>query len=43
MFTSSEDIAAVSQSQGFDASVDSVALEEYDYFENADRPRERFL
>jgi hypothetical protein len=39
MLTSSEDIIGASQSQGFDVSVDSLALEEYDYFETADRPR----
>jgi len=39
MLTSSEDIIGASQSQGFDVSVDSLALEEYDYFENAERPR----
>lgn len=39
MLTSSEDIIGASQSQGFDVSVDSLALEEYDYFENAERNR----
>jgi len=39
MMTSSEDIIGASQSQGFDVSVDSLALEEYDYFENAERNR----
>jgi hypothetical protein len=34
---SSEDIIAASQSQGFDISVDSVQLEEYDYYEEAVR------
>jgi len=37
LLTSSEDIIAASQSQGFDISVDSLALEEYDYYEDADR------
>ena len=37
MLTSSEDVIAQSQSQGFDVSVDSLALEEYDYYENADK------
>lgn len=39
MFTSSEDIIGASQSQGFDVSVDSLALEEYDYYEDAGRPK----
>jgi len=39
LLASSEDIIGASQSQGFDVSVDSLALEEYDYFENADRNR----
>jgi len=37
LLTSSEDIIAASQSQGFDISVDSVQLEEYDYYEEAVR------
>lgn len=40
MMTSSEDIIGASQSQGFDVSVDSLALEDYDYFENAERKRQ---
>jgi len=32
---SSEDIIGASQSQGFDVSVDSLALEDYDYVEAA--------
>jgi len=39
MYNSSEDIIGASQSQGFDVSVDSLALEDYDYFENAERER----
>jgi hypothetical protein len=35
---SSEDILGASQSQGFDMSVDSMALEGYDYFEEVDKP-----
>lgn len=34
---STEDIAGASQSQGFDVSVDSLALEEYDHVEEAER------
>ena len=37
MLTSNDDIIGQSQSQGFDVSVDSLALEEYDYYEDADR------
>jgi len=37
LLTSSEDIIGASQSQGFDVSVDSLALEEYDYYEDADK------
>jgi len=39
MMNSSEDIIGASQSQGFDVSVDSLALEDYDYFENAAKNR----
>jgi len=39
LHNSSEDVIGASQSQGFDVSVDSLALEEYDYFENANRVR----
>lgn len=35
--TSSEEMMAASQSQGFDMTVDSLALEEYDYMENIDK------
>jgi len=35
LLTSSEDVIAASQSQGFDISVDSVQLEEYEYYEEA--------
>lgn len=37
MFTSSEDIIGMSQSQGIDNSVTSSALEGYDYFEEIDK------
>jgi hypothetical protein len=38
MHTSSEDML-ISQSQGYDMSVDSMALEEYDYYENVQLAR----
>ena len=39
MHSSSEDVIGASQSQGFDVSVDSLALEDYDYIEDANRVR----
>ena len=37
MFTSSEDMIGMSQSQGIDNSVTSSALEGYDYFEDIEK------
>ena len=37
MFTSSEDMIGMSQSQGIDNSVTSSALEGYDYFEEIEK------
>jgi hypothetical protein len=36
MFTSSEEFMQGSQSQGFDMTVDSMALEEFDYYEDVE-------
>ena len=36
MMTSSEEYLVASQSMGVDKSVDSMALEEYDYFEDVE-------
>lgn len=37
LFTSDEDYRKASQSMGVDESVDSLALEEYDYYEDVKR------
>ena len=39
MFTSSEDYMRATQSLGVDESVDSLALEEYDYYEDVTKKR----
>jgi hypothetical protein len=39
MFTSSEDMMRATQSMGVDESVDSLALEDYDYYEDVTKKR----